>query len=406
LIYIAIYYAYLYPLHKLHELQTKEWMIEMTDHVILGVNDTRLLKWVSNTDIDNISFFYTYFYFHTKQYTTYILFNKPSKHTDQIVLNIYGYDFDKNRAFSDRIPLKMSDVKTYKTGDELHIVCGNSYVQKINMVENRMHIHAQCSGTACIDLELSMDDYNTNEPCFIPRYKTISPFVPVYKPITSTPGEWCSDNPMIGKIIRGTMNGVQIEPNGNYWFDNYVGVNDHFLGTYIWFVVQNDNWLVYLLSFNKYETRSTSPVFIMIKDRKNNKMLYCGMNQTPIPSAFHWIDNIIAPIEFDYSVGQKIGCEHFNEYSVDFSAPGFSYKLRSIPNKTTRVLLYDYYGTTPLNHNANIDTYTRVTQNYSYAEYVSRVNIEIEYQGTIERFKERCVIDTMFKKTEDIPDTF
>ena len=47
--------------------------------------------------------------------------------------------------------------------------------------------------------------------------------------------------------------------------------------------------------------------------------------------------------------------------------------------------------------------YYDVLSNINYTEYVTKVNVEIEYNGKTERFVERQIIDTMYPENYSFP---
>jgi hypothetical protein len=388
-------------------LQTKQWIINLTDNLILGVNDKSYFYKVQQTKIDNMSFYYNYFFFHTKKYTVYILFNLNSKFSNSITLNVYLYNFENKTTELSQVILDFNDMQTSKRDDTLIITLGNNYIQTINMITNKMEVIIN-SPTINLSFELDIDDYTTNQPTFVPRYDNIKSIVRPYYPITTTPGEWCSDNPMVGKIIKGTVNNDIIQ-GGNFWFDNYIGFNDHFLSSYIWYVILNDNWLIYLLWFGDYE-KEKKACFLIVKDRKTDTVIRSGCGMSAIPSSFKMVDDISNPVKCDYSSNKKIGVANYDSFNAYFETNEINIKFQSIKDESHRVFLYDYYNdNNNLNKNINKSSrdkqYFDIINNYRYVEYVNMINVEVKYNGKTERFTDRCVIDSVFKYDKNLPDT-
>jgi len=400
ILYLVIYFMYINTLSRLHTVQTKKWIIEMTDNIILGVKNRSNLYKVQQTKIYNISFYYNYFFFHTKKYTLYTLFNLNNKLSNSVVLNVYLYNFEKNATEQSQITLNFDEMKTTKEGNDLIIQLGKSYMQRINMITNKMEVYVN-SPNINYSFELYIDDYTTNQPTFIPRYDYIKNISRPYNPITSTPGEWCSDNPMIGKIINGKLNSEHIS-GGNFWFDNYIGVNDHFLSSYIWNVILNDDWLIYVLWFGEYENQNKTVCFI-IKDRKTDTVIRSGFGEGAIPSYFKPLNNLIDPIKSDYTTNKEIGAIDYDNFTSYFETNEISVKFDSIKGESHRVFLYDYYKD---KENKHYDNKLEIINNYKYVEYVNMVNIEIKYNNKTVNFKERCVIDAMFKVDKNLPNSF
>ena len=65
--------------------------------------------------------------------------------------------------------------------------------------------------------------------------------------------------------------------------------------------------------------------------------------------------------------------------------------------------MYDYYKD---KENKHYDNKLEIINNYKYVEYVNMVNIEIKYNNKTVNFKERCVIDAMFKVDKNLPNSF
>jgi hypothetical protein len=396
-IYFVIYYFYVYPISRLHTLQTKEWISDFTDKIILGAKDRSFLYKISSSPIDNISFYYNYFFFHTKKYTIYVLENLNNKYSNKITLNVYLHNFETGKNELSQVILNMDDMKTSKQGDTLMITCSKSYIQKINMKLNTMELSI-ITPSIKVNFELEINDYTTNQPTFIPRFDNIKYICRAYKPITTTLGEWCSDNPMIGKVITCHINDSITETGGNFWFDNYIGVNDHFLSSYVWYVVLNDNWIIYMLWFGEYEQENKTFCFI-IKDKRKNNVIRSGFGETTVPAPYSYVNNVINPIYSNYKSNNKLGDVNYDDYEAIVKTNEIEIKLKSIKGKSNQVFHYDYYkGNTEVN-----EKYHNVITNYKYVEYVNMVNIEIDYEGKVEKFEERCVVDAMYKIDKSIP---
>lgn len=396
ILYLIIYYLYIYPLSRLQEFQTKEWAATIIKNTVLGVKDRSYLHKIQNTKIDNISFYYNYFFFHTKKYTIFVVFNLHNQYSNNITLNVYLYNFETNSTDVNQTILDFNDLQTYERGDTLHITCGDSYIQKLNMVANKMTIEINMASIQ-LSFDLDIDDYTTNLPTFLPRYDAVKGIHRPYYPITSTPGEWCTDNPMIGKIIKGTLNQDTIE-NGNFWHDNFLGVNDYFLPSYVWYVILTDDWLIYKLWFGEYETAKTG--CFIVKHRKTNKVIRAGFDKSVIPLPFHLASNVFDPIHCAYTSNKPIGTLNYDSFNSYFKTNDISIKFESIPNECQRVFLYDYYNNGIRNPKQDI------VDNYKYVEYINKINVEITYDGKTEVFQERCIVDAIFKYDKNLPNSF
>ena len=399
LLYLVIYFVYVYPLSRLQTLQTKEWATTLIKNTVLGAKDKSYLYKIQKSKIDNLSFYYNYFFFHTQKYTIFILINLHNQYSTNMSLNVYLYNFETNNTDVNQTILDFNDLHTSEHGDILHITCGDSYIQHLNMVSNQMTIEINLP-TLHLSFELDIDDYTTNMPTFLPRYDATKRIVRPYYPITTTPGEWCTDNPMIGTIIKGTLNHDNIE-NGHFWHDNFLGVNDYFLPSYNWYIILNDNWLIYNLWFGEYEDANKTTCFI-VKHRKTNKVIRAGFDRNVIPLPFKIMDTIVNPVDCRNSSTKPIGTLNYDSFQSHFKTNEISVKFESIPNQCQQVFMYDYYDS-----GSKIDNPTfKIVNNCKYVEYVNRINVEITYNGETEKFQERCVVDAMFKHDKNLPDSF
>jgi hypothetical protein len=219
------------------------------------------------------------------------------------------------------------------------------------------------------------------------------------------------DNPLIGKIINGTFNNDIIEPNSNFWFDNFIGCNNFFISEYYWFVILNDDWLIYILFYGKYENINSQdiPKVLFIKNRKNNKIYNCSPGVSS--KYFRSIDNIIHPIHINYksNKNKKVGEKIFDEYEIKFISNELTIDIKSIPTKSVRTLLYDYYNDQRTDSLSNLNEwdmkYKNVLNNLKYVEYINKVDVEIKYENVIEKFETDQIIDAVFPNNSKLHST-
>jgi len=100
--YICIYLIFIRPIYRLHKLQTKEWIHELTNILICGVNDKKLYDDI-RVDGRNITYWYCYWFFNTKQYTIWVLFNLHNKNSNAATINVYSYNNDTHRVTKDNM---------------------------------------------------------------------------------------------------------------------------------------------------------------------------------------------------------------------------------------------------------------------------------------------------------------
>lgn len=394
-LYVIVLYLWVKPIIKLHTLQTKSWANELQKFTILAKNDKKYKN--------DISFWYCYSFINTDEYTIWLLFNLKNKFSDEMTCNIYTYNNKTGKKTLESINYKYSDLETFEKEDgTLVIKLGNNYYQEISIMKDKSFINID-TGKTKLSYIINIDDCNTNQASRIPRYQPLKYFTHIEGSETSTPGEWFNDNPFIGKITNVMLNNSDLG-NGNVWFDNFVGVNNNYLCPYIWFVILNDDWLIYLLWFETYDKRNDSNTVkpILIKDRKNNKMIYSGITgKTPaIYSPFN-------EIEMTYNSRKNLTDDNYDDYDVTFNSPDIKISIKSIKGESHNVIRYPYYRSTPSTTTTPQKSwdvkYKTVLDNIMYVEYITNVDVSIEYDGKHSSFKSRQIIDAMYPNDINIP---
>jgi hypothetical protein len=377
-------------------------MVGFTENMLLGAKTPEYLHRVISPQkypIESLSFWYCYWYFHTDRYTVFIMFHLKNKFSDRMMLNVYLYDFVNKTTQKSQIPLKFKEMAITKTGEgQFTIIHGMNYVQKINMVANTMSIDVKTGDIDCY-FEMKIDMYETNDIASIPRYNFINNNIyTLIQTGDKTNHEWLSDNPMVGKIVRGTVNGTEIAAGGNYWFDNFIGINGYTLKEYIWYVILTDEWLIYLLWFGDYRENNGKyggSTAYFIKDRIKNKMLYCGLGGHT-PAVYAPVEAVFHPHRCKYESPMEIGGETYDDYCVEWNSPEIDVKITGIRGESHRVFVYDYYNT-----DGDVDIKTPEDAEYyrkiqkKYVEYVNMAKVEIEYEGKNTTFVARNVIDVI-----------
>lgn len=402
---VVFFYSYMVEciLYKLHKGQDRTWMSNLTDHILLGVNNRELYKNI-NRDGTNITFWYNYWFLHTKTDTLFILVNLKNKFSSVLTFNIYGYNYEKDINTRESFDLDFNDIQTSKEKNTITIRIKDLYIQTINLLESKSTLSVNTQKVKLF-LNLSITDTYTNCPFFIPRIEPLGNLMNVKGTQTYSPNEWCSDNPYIGKIISGHLNGNEIN-EGNYWFDNYIGCNNSFLTTYTWFVINNDDWLIYLLWFGDEEEKD-SGVYkpIMIKDNKENETIYCGITDA--------IYDPCSPItKFDYTSNKKMGVDDYDDYTVTFLSSEIDIFIRSKKDTSHKVYEYDYYKNKEADDQFHTFSewdkeYYKVIRNIKYVEYVVSVDVELNYKkrNRLEHFTTRQIVDVLYRDDKTIPRT-
>jgi hypothetical protein len=379
--------------------------------MIKGVNNKKLFNEI-NVNGDNISFWYCFWFFQTKKYTIWVIFNLINKNSSDTNINMYSYNHTTGNIINEKITVNFDDIKTYKLKDDLIIDCDGKYKQYINFKKNITTLKVNIKGNK-LEITSSIADYITNQASFIPRYKLLNHVIDMYPKATHTPGEWASDNPFNGYIINGSYNGDIIEANGSYWFDNFIGCNNYYLEPYIWFVIMNDDWIIYLLWFGEYEERNKPCTVkpILIKHRKTNKYIYSGCPGSECSKSLSIVKNVnllLSPIKINtYETVCNIGDDIYDKHHIRFVTNEIDIKISAIEGSFTKVFDYFWYRTKN-NDKENTNNlweqnYMTVLNNLRYVEYIGEVNVEIMYENVFTKFKARQIVDGMYRNDKTIP---
>jgi hypothetical protein len=410
-LYVILYGLFVYPLYNLSIIQSKDEIVKLTNQLIIGANDQTQLNLATNCEIYNeISLYYLYFIIKSKTYTIWSVFHRHNKFSKNGNILLYYYNHETNYTETDIFYIDLKDYKTYTKNGILHIQYLNNYKQEIDFSKNTMKLYISTNKNT-LDISMYIDEYNTTMPGLLSRYRLINKIASVNLIETYSPNEWASDNPLIGKIINGKFNNDIIEPNSNFWFDNFIGCNNFFISEYYWFIILNDDWLIYILFYGKYENINSQdiPKVLFIKNRKNNKIYNCSPGVSS--KYYSSLDNIIHPIYINYksNTNKKFGEKVFDEYEIKFISNELTIDIKSIPTKSVRTLLYDYYNDPRTDSQSHLDEwdmkYKNVLNNLKYVEYVNKVNVEIKYENIIEKFETDQILDAIFPNNNKLPST-
>ena len=409
-VYLITYILWVYPLNQLHNLQSKQWISDLTDKLIVGTKNAEVLKPL-NKDKGFVSYWYCYWQIHTAKYTIFILFHYQNKYSNRIKGDIYLYDYTTQKVLQGTSIVGMKELQTYKKDNKIYIDSSDdnhTYFQEIDFVNNKSTIYMNTS-TIKLELNVNIEDYTTNQLSFIPRYRMMHNLIRTDAKETYSPDEWFSDNPFIGKVTRCVVNGDKVETAGTFWFDNFIGKNNAYLSPYIWFVVNNEDWLIYLLWFGEEGTQDNLDTKkpIIIKDKKRNKILYAG-SDGHAPSIYRPLKNIVTPINMTYKTQSKLGDSKYDNYTILFESNDFVYKCKSIPGQSVQVYIDDYYnsGDVDIQKLQGWDKqYYETLLNIKYVEYVNMAEHEITYMGKTVKFTDRQVIDAKYSINPNKPST-
>jgi hypothetical protein len=390
-------------------VQTKDELVAIAEHILLGVNNPKILNRVMNIE-NKITFYYNFFLFTSSKYTIWVLLHRHNKFTKNGNIVLYHYNHETRTSDCDKFCIDFNKYRTYLSNGKLVIEYSNNYRHEIDFATNKMKLHID-TGKNKLVVNLLIDEYNTTMPPLLARYKLLDKVTSVRLSETHSMNEWANDNPLIGKLLNGSFNGDTMENNTNFWFDYFVGCNNFYLSEYYWFLMLTDDWLIYILFYGKYEDINSDNMCItlFIKDRKHNKILHCCPGV--VPSIYKPIENMMRPIKVNYSSNpnKKFGDSMFDDYQLTFESNEISINIKSIPNQSARVLLYDYYNDPKLDKSSIPggwdNQYKNVLDNSIYVEYVNKVDVEIQYNNNVEQFKCDQILDAICVKDQSKPST-
>ena len=151
------------------------------------------------------------------------------------------------------------------------------------------------------------------------------------------------------------------------------------------------------------------PTVLFIKNCKTNKIYNCSPGVSH--SFFSYIDKVIRPLNVNYksNINKKFGDKIFDEYEFKFVSNELSINIKSIPTKSVRLILYDYYNDYAIENITNLDEwntrYKNVVTNLKYVEYLNKVNVEINYENKTEKFETDQIVDALFPNNKALPST-
>ena len=393
ILYFFIYFRWVYPLHNLTPYQNKEWIKTLTENLFLGINDPAKLYKIKQYEKNIISFWYCFWHFHTEQYMIWNLTHLHNKFSNKGVIRTYYYDFTNkihNQSFFD---IDFTEIKTFIKDEKIIIQYKNNYIQEIDMNNDKMTIKIDTIEIK-LNINVTIEDYTTTIPGLIPRYGALKSITNMME--TKCNDEWASDNPMLGKIVNGQLNNSTIESGGSFWFDNAIGFNNYFLSSYSWFILLNDDWMINILIVDTKENmRKKKPnmmTLLYVKDRKNNKILTCGVHTNSMKS-FRTIDSLINQKKLD------LNYRDIDDFDIHFEMPNFKVDMVSKPNETSKkskTVIYDYYDSQDINMETLSEwdkKYYNILKKFLYTELVTIANINIVYNNQTFEFLDRVVLD-------------
>ena len=398
----VIYLLYVRPMLQIHTISNTQFLKDFMKNQIASTKDNeRLQKIVRGGSLVHRDYWYMYFHIRTKRFTIFTMLNQKNKFSEDVDLCLYGVDHENNTTFSHIIPTNFNNINIIETKTKIIVSQTNLVQITIDFEENTVAYNVNSES---INLNVNMDihDWNTNQATFFSRYWLLRMLnlTNMYGSGTNTPGEWMVDSPFTGKVSGGNFGSENIENGGNFWFDTYIGTNNHFLEPYTWFYIQNDDWIIYLLEFGEYDKEDKKGKIqpILIKNCKKNKWYYSGIN-TPIPQPFEFIKNSISTFDFTwryYPASKNIGDDDLANFQVNLVSDRININIQSIPSTNHHVFSYDYYKNDKLDvskMNSWDKKYYETISNNRFEEYLCIADIIIEADGEVYNFKERVLYE-------------
>ena len=389
-------------LYKVDTLQTKKWMSDLTDNMILGINNRKLYSNI-NRDGKIISCWYLFWIFNTKNETIMVAIVLKNKFSKEVIFIVSSYNHETNKFLNDSSYSNFDNIQTSKKGNTITINLNNIYIQETNILNQTNVLHINTDNFK-ISLNLSIEEYKTNFPFFVPFVEnTVGNIVNIKGTQTYSPNEWFSDNPLLGDIINGNINGNEIN-KGTYWFDNLIACNNGFLTPYSWFLINNEDWIINLVWIGDTDENKNNLLKpMMIKNKKQDKFFYCGVNDV--------FQDPLSPIKkMEFITQKKMGVNDFDDYTMTFQSSEIDIYIKSCKGTSNKIYGYSYYQSDDADK--NFDTfsewdkeYYKIIRNIKYIFFVIMADIEIRYDNKIEKFREKQFIDAMYREDKSIPRT-
>jgi len=397
-IYVILYNYYIKYIANIHELTDKNLIKHLWDIQILGATDKNYMKLMNDKNAD-LNFWYTYNYAITENEVIFFLISKVTKYTKYLNFRSYSINLQNHTVQKTNDYIDFSLLKTYKEDDKLFIHVENKLLYIFDIENNKIGIKINIKNCN-VDLEYTIKYWNTTQISFIQRFFNLRHLPVIGEMIdgqaSSFDNEWCIDNPFVGTISYLKYNN-QVYNEGTFWIDTYIANNNYIMRDYIWHVINNDEWLIYLLwycddmNFNKNCTK-----VIYIIDIKTNTIIHSGI----VTNYLERMQNI----HITYNSGKKIGDEKYDDYNLKFKSDKIEIEIDSIHDKSNMVE-YIKHLYLPQMDEINDVTYSNEQEKQyydeihklNYCEYVNYVNFTVKYNNQTHNYKDKIqIIDACF----------
>ena len=398
-IYLWLYNYYIKYVANIHELTSKELINQLWDIQILGATDQNYMKLI-NTKNTDLNFWYIYNYAITKREVIIFFFIKTTKYTNKLNFRAYSINLENQTKKHINYYIDFSLMNTYKRDETLYVTIQDKLLYVIDLKNNKINIRININDFN-IDAVIDITYWSTTQISYIQRFWNLR-HLPVIGEIidgqaSDFTNEWCIDNPFVGNINSFKYNG-NVYNEGTFWTDTYISNNNYIMRDYIWHIINNDEWLIYLLWYcDKKNFNQDCTKVIYIIDVKSNTIIHSGVVVTYIEQ----MQNIQMTYHSDKL---NIGNEKYDDYKIHFKSDKIEIDINSIPDKSHRVESINNLYLPQKDEFLNIK-YDNVEENkyydeifkLKYVEYVNFVNFSVKYNNEIYNYENKLqIVDSCF----------
>lgn len=385
----TLYTVYVMPSIRLHTISDETFLKQFMKMQFNACTDASLLNTLSSRKGDmTLDYWYTFHYLSCSNYTFYSLFTTVNRFTDELHLCVYGVNHHTNQPFHHVIPFHKHEMSIQTDSHRAIVSKGNVFRISIDFHTNEFTYDLEVPEIK-VHFRMKATDWTTNMGTFFPRYQPIRYITDLDAHSTKRDNEWMVDSPCTGKVVGGTIDGAPTG-SGTMWFDTYSGTNYHYLDDYIWFLINTDDWLIYLLQYDS----KTHPTAILIKNKRENRWFYSGVTNIPIMEPFGTIFRTLEPMSFTFKIDGEFG----NNFVATFVSNDITITIRSKKNSIFPILIYPYYHSSEVDSStlsAEDAAYHKKIRRLSFDEYACEGHVVVEYDGKKEEFDARMIYEIM-----------
>jgi hypothetical protein len=395
-IYLWLHNYYIKYIANIHHLTDKELIKQLWDIQILGATDKNYMKLI-NTKNTDLNFWYIYNYAITKREIIIFFFIKTTKHTNKLNFRSYSINLENHTKKNTNYYIDFSLMDTYKRDETLYVTIEDKLLYMIDLKNNKINIKININDCN-IDANIDITYWSTTQISYIHRFWNLR-YLPIIGEIidgqaSDFSNEWCIDNPFVGNINSLNYNS-NIYNEGTFWTDTYISNNNYIMRDYIWHIINNDEWLIYLLWYcDKKNFNNDCTKVIYIIDVKSNTIVHSGV-------VVSQLQNIQMTY---YSDKLNIGNEKYDDYALHFKSDKIEIDIKSIPDKSHRVEYINNLYLPQKEEFLNITHDSDEEKQYydeifklKYVEYVNFVNFSVKYNDETYSYENKVqIVDACF----------